>query len=98
MAYQIIGFVGCGLVCCYSILNSYRNNDSHFSTCTGLLGSSCIMYYSVLNNIWPTFITNFVLFATVFIKFAFKDILRQNQDTENRNASTSTRDESIIVD
>lgn len=69
MEYQPIGFTGCGLVCFYTIFSFSKKVPKLLSLFSGFSGSALIMFYSFINKIWPTFITNFVLILAILFSF-----------------------------
>ena len=84
MEYQPVGFTGCGLVCFYTIFSFSKKVPKLLSLFSGFTGSSLIMFYSFINKIWPTFITNFFLLLSIFFRL-FKEF---NLRIEIRNTST----------
>lgn len=69
MEHQPIGFVGCGLVCFSTIFNCSKRVPKLLTLFSGFAGSALIMFYSFINKIWPTFITNFVLILSILFSF-----------------------------
>lgn len=88
MEYQPIGFIGCSLVCFYTIFRFSKKVSILISLFSGFTGSILLMFYSFINKIWPTFITNFVLLLSILFSF-FKTY---NLRIAVRNSSTKIVD------
>ena len=69
MEYQPVGFIGCSLVCFYTIFSFSNKVPKLIYLFSGFTGSILLMFYSFINKIWPTFITNFVLLLSIIFIF-----------------------------
>ena len=86
--WQEIGFVGCALVSVFILSNTFDFSHKYLFIFTGIIGCGCLIAYSIINRIWPPFVTNVVLMVSL-LRLVSKELRCR------KSFSSSTRDDSI---